>query len=153
MAVKLGLRTVYIYDYFNRNHNFTAKWFIISCMKIPIKYAIESGAWFQCRKDKFKLKILSFEKEKSKTMNGLEGTLTLQIINLNKRPVSIIEIVDNIVIKDSDDFTFYYSDYKAFIAHNLNPKIKYTGFICFHLPIEDESEYCFSIKKGSIQEV
>ncbi|TAL81400.1 MAG: hypothetical protein EPN88_00555, partial [Bacteroidetes bacterium] len=75
-------------------------------MKIPIKYVIDSGAWFQCHSKMyekyfdFRLKLFSFKKidladidepNKIDNFDSEEGNLwlmKLQIVNLNKKEVA-----------------------------------------------------------------
>ena len=96
-------------------------------MKIPIKYAIDSGAWFQCTSGYdsdynryiFKTRIISFEKVNFSEVDSpdnisqdLEGgvlwIMKLQIINLNKEEVGVIGGLIRIVDEDDYDFSNVY---------------------------------------------
>lgn len=97
-------------------------------MKIPIKYAINSGAWFQCKTGSydFRLRINSFEKlilkdtielakidPKFDLIQGDFWILKIEIVNFNKKTISGNEITHEILIIDYEDFE--YSD--AFDSH------------------------------------
>jgi hypothetical protein len=92
-------------------------------MKISIKEAINSGAWFQCcsgydghyDKYSFRIKILSFEKVNMSEIDNpeeinldIEGgvlwIMKLQIINLNREKEGIIDGL--IQISDEENYEF-----------------------------------------------
>ena len=93
-------------------------------MKIPVKEAIESGAWFNCRTKKyaisdeeihFKLKVLSFEKinmeevdepHKIKLDEGVLWLMKIEVVNLEKEEVSPFDITYRILLIDQDGFKF-----------------------------------------------
>lgn len=152
-------------------------------MKIPIKEAVNSGAWLQCHSkmyDKyfdFRLRLLSFEKidladidepNKIDNFDSKEGNpwlMKLQIVNLNKKEVASGYITGSIIITDQDDFEFTeFTDVHLTFNSNfaeksglrnflLRPKIKYTGALAFMLPKDEEIEYYLSVLDGDIQEV
>lgn len=96
-------------------------------MKIPIKGAIDSGAWFKCRSGydaidqyEFQIKVLSFDKVNLAEIDNIEnieldlgsGALRLmkiQVINLNKTVVSSNHIQEFIHLIDQDDFAYEYT--------------------------------------------
>lgn len=66
-------------------------------MKIPIKEAIHSGAWFKhyghgWNISAFRFKLLSFEKMQRALANGIPWSLKLEVVNLLKEPVSYCPI-------------------------------------------------------------
>lgn len=93
-------------------------------MKIPIKHAIDSGAWFQCHSKMyekyfdFRLKLISFEKinlyeidepskiDKFDPEQGHLWLMRIQIINLNKMEVAYGYITGSILIVDQDNYKF-----------------------------------------------
>ncbi len=91
-------------------------------MKVPIKHAIESGAWFQCHSEcegekKFRLRVLSFEKVNLAAVDYPENLdkvhfntdagdwwiLKLEMVNLNRIDAYLQY---TILIVDEDDFEF-----------------------------------------------
>lgn len=94
-------------------------------MKVPIKHAIESGAWFHCTSFvglemyEFRLKILSFTKialdEIDETFKidanrfdleeGDFGLLKFQMVNLAKAQIGT-EIIATLQILDHDEFQY-----------------------------------------------
>ena len=151
-------------------------------IKIPVKEAINSGAWFHCVSEsyEFRLKIISFEKVnlgevdwKSKIRLGFEKgifwLLKLELINLTKRIAYSQNITSKILIFDHEEFEFqqtidpWLSDSSkiyacetglaTFYQGNFIPKTKYTGAITFMLPDEEGAEYYVSVVGGNIQEV
>lgn len=153
-------------------------------MKIPIEHAIDSGAWFHCRSGydghydnySFRIRVLSFEKvnmtdidnPKQITLDiegGVLWVIKLQIINLNKEEVRIIDGLIRIV--DENDYDFpnvsdahlcFFSKYadssglKKLWGKGYIPKIKYTGSLLYLLP-DEETEYFLSVPGGNIKEV
>jgi hypothetical protein len=93
-------------------------------MKIPIRHAIESGAWFQCRAEwsgvtEFRLRVLSFVPVKLGDIGEVEKIssnfdlhqgkfwlLKYEAINLSKQEIGTNGIYDSILILDNEDFTF-----------------------------------------------
>ena len=91
-------------------------------MKLPIKYAIDSGVWFKCETKTidgpfiFKIRILSFDKVTNNIMRELqkeirfdEGILWLmgvEVVNLNKIPFSGWHVQNQMILFDQDDFKF-----------------------------------------------
>lgn len=92
-------------------------------MKIPVKEAVNSGAWFQCcsgfnghyEEYSFRIKILSFEKiimseiDNPEQINlDIEGgelwIMKLQIINLNRKEEGVIDGL--IQISDEENYEF-----------------------------------------------
>lgn len=97
--------------------------------KIPIKYAIESRAWFRCETNllhssggepfNFKLRALSFSKINLDEVYEPEGQpwqvqldqgdlyiLKIEVVNLNKDAVRGWDIEGRIILVDQDDFAF-----------------------------------------------
>lgn len=147
-------------------------------MKIPIKYAIESGAWLHCIDGadetyddfQFRVKLLSFEKLhlnpeniNQAAYNLEEGDfwlLELQLVNAGK--VSLEKKVLNytiIVDHDECEYPPVHDPDSVVSSKSFNgvsffrPKIKYTGALAFYLPKEDEADYYVSVTSGNIQEV
>ena len=149
---------------------------------IPLKEAINSGAWFHFEikngKVRFRVKFLSFEKlDLSRVDNpvnikdlelGIWFILTVEFINLCKERIATSDWIDDILLKDQDGFEFnektdmhlsYLSEFAEksgldkFYSEYYIPKIKYKGAISFLLPNESEQEYLILVKDGSIQEI
>lgn len=148
---------------------------------IPIKEAINSGAWLHFSDNKeelaFRLKILSFKKlnlmevdqpENVETNEGAQWwLLNIELINLTKFTIKHYHWKDSIQLIDSDGFKFNYksdshlglysefskkSGLNIFFAGEYIPKIKYKGAIAFLLPDEPEAKYSISMKDGSVHE-
>lgn len=91
-------------------------------MKIPIKHAIDSGAWFQCVTEThdgpfiFNIRILSFKKVPNNIMrelqkdirfdDGILWLLGIEAVNLNKAPFSAWHVQNQMMLFDQDDFKF-----------------------------------------------
>lgn len=92
-------------------------------MKIPIKHAIESGAWFQCvsgwdfqhKEHSFRFRVLSFDRVNLEQIDhpeninlkidgGILWIMKLQLINLNRTEEGITEGLIHIV--DNEDYNF-----------------------------------------------
>ncbi len=105
-------------------------------MKVPIQYAIESGAWFQCKDENndFRLKINAFEKIKLNSSTEIEKIdtgfdlrqgdfwgLKIEIISFNKQTIGGNYITHEISIVDSDDFEYQdtYDEYLCYDSHYI----------------------------------
>ena len=99
-------------------------------MKIPLKEAINSSAWYHCKTKcwvatfddekeiDYRVKVLSFEKinleevdepNEIKELNLSGGTLWLlrvEVVNLWKKELDSFPIYDSIILIDHDDFEF-----------------------------------------------
>ncbi len=91
-------------------------------MKIPIKHAIDSGAWFQCETEThdgpfiFKIRILSFHEVTNNIIEELQREIRfdegifwlmgIEVVNLNKIPFSGWHVQNKIILFDQDDFQF-----------------------------------------------
>jgi hypothetical protein len=91
---------------------------------VPIKEAVNSGAWLHCEKrdnlfkvNQFRLKILSFKKidlkdiDEPEKIEDFDGTgdlwlMKIEIINLNKEPTSIFDNIRKLKLIDNDSFQF-----------------------------------------------
>lgn len=126
-------------------------------MKISIKEAIHSGAWFKYyghgwNISTFRFKLLLFEKMQRASANGIPWSLKLEVVNLLKEPVSASNIAHDIVIVDQDDYSFANYSY-SFDSTSLNPKAKYSGEVTFILPDQDDCEFYISAQDADIREV
>ena len=91
-------------------------------MKIPIKHAIESGAWFKCETETFdghfvfKFRMLSFEKVPNNVLRelqkgikfdeGIFWLMGIEVVNLNKMQFSGWHVSNGMMLFDQDDFKF-----------------------------------------------
>lgn len=126
-------------------------------MKIPIKHAIESGAWFKhygygWNISSFRFKLLSFKRSQETLSHGTPWVLKLEVVNLLKESVADSHIAHNILIEDENDYRFSGTSYK-FHSCNLNPKINCKGEIIYLLPDQEDSDLFISPHDGDIQEV
>tara|TARA_R100000935_G_scaffold56440_1_gene87970 strand:+ start:2156 stop:2623 length:468 start_codon:yes stop_codon:yes gene_type:complete len=154
---------------------------------VPVKEAINSGVWLLCEQrnnlfetNQFRLKVNSFrkiklsevdepDKMKNFDSNGVLWLMQIEVINLNKQPLSSNDGPNNLTLLDQDQFVFptfyeihlsYVSEFSKtsgisrFISTDLLPKIKAEGAIIFQLPDDDDAEYFISIEdNGIVQEV
>lgn len=154
---------------------------------VPVKEAINSGAWLQCEKrsnlfeaNQFRIKIKSFRKlnlsevdepEKIEELDsgGVLWLMDLELVNLNKHPLSCVKGPSSLILVDQEHFVFpvvrdfhlrvgskfsEMSGTKRFFNTDLLPKIKAVGSIIFQLPDDEDAEYFISLEdKGVVQEV
>lgn len=91
---------------------------------VPVKEAINSGAWLQCEKrsnlfeaNQFRIKIKSFKKlnlsevdepEEIKNFdsNGVLWIMNIEVVNLNKQPLHSSDGPYNLILIDQDHFIF-----------------------------------------------
>lgn len=106
---------------------------------IPVKAAIESGAWLHCHRDEdvwsdqefnLRIRVLSFEKvriaevdnpEKLEFLNeGIYWIMKVEAVSLVKAEIRPRSLTDSIIVIDQDGFSFnvirddhlvFYSDY------------------------------------------
>jgi hypothetical protein len=137
-------------------------------MKIPVKEAINSGAWLQCHSKKydkhfdFRLKLLSFDKinlshvddvNEIKEFHSAQGYLwlmRLQIVNLNKMEVASGYITGSILIVDQDDFEFSeFDDFHLTLKSNFAKKsgLKNFGGLFFRPKIKYTGAIAFFLPK------
>jgi hypothetical protein len=149
---------------------------------IPIKYAINSGAWFNFISEdesiKFRLKVLSFEKidlsevdEPEKILSGYSDAswwlMKIELISFIKHNVNDEDIIFSMSLIDKDGFSFgAHRDYhmcavsefgkktglRSFYGEILMPKIKVIGALTFILPDDEEAEYSLSMDDGTVTE-
>lgn len=152
---------------------------------IPVKDAIENGLWMHCEQNyrgeiiQFRLRIVSFHKidlsevDEPENIKAIDNNanfwqIGIEVINLNKEPLSPTFGPDQLVLVDQDGFKFHVSNdghlrlisnfakrtkMDRFFAEALIPKIKAVGAIPFVLPDDDEAVYSISLKEGNIREV
>jgi len=153
---------------------------------VPIKEAIGSNSWLLCEYQqydgvyKFRLKINSFRKldlseiDNPEEIVNLDVNATLwimsiELINLTKKPIHPRYGPPMLILVDQDDFSFHlFEDYhlengsdfssksgmKRFYTAELIPKVKVIGSIVFQLPDDEEAIYSIGIKEnGIVQEV
>lgn len=117
-------------------------------MKIPIREAINSGAWFKCMSGydaideyEFKIKVLSFDKINLNKIDnpekieldlaaGVLWLMKIQIINLNKTAVWYHSIERFICVIDQDDFVYNYIKNDTHLLINSN-YAKLSGLVNF----------------------
>jgi hypothetical protein len=148
--------------------------------KIPLKQAVSSGVWYECRakqydeKVHFRLRVLGFERtsveeldpsnEQGVTAEGVLWLLSLEVVNLSKKPVDASTLPDVMRLIDEDGFEFeaFASDlsyvdgsplfrFSGGCCQRLSPKIKASGAVAFTLPDED-SKYYLVFNEGSVKE-
>lgn len=90
---------------------------------VPVKEAINSGAWLQCEYDydgkiiKFRLKVNSFRKinllkvDNPEEIDGIDSNsviwlLQIEVINLNKTPLEVYNATAKLTLIDQDGFVF-----------------------------------------------
>lgn len=91
---------------------------------VPIKEAINSGAWLLCEQNanlleanQFRLRINLFRKihlseiDGAEEVNGLDSNSTIwllgvEIVNLNKTPLRVHEATNQLILIDQDGFSF-----------------------------------------------
>lgn len=91
-------------------------------MKIPIKHAIESGAWFKCEANyfsnhyTFRFRTLAFEKiniheidepHKMKLDDGALWLLKIEFVNLNVEEILPPYVRNLIIVVDYEDYIFH----------------------------------------------
>lgn len=109
-------------------------------MKIPIKEAIDSGIWFNCRTRKylsneeifFRLRVLSFEKIRLEEVDdpheieldeGVFWLMRIEVVSLNKKELEPYYIKDRIILTDQDGFEFHAVSDNHLTYHSKYAKI------------------------------
>jgi hypothetical protein len=94
----------------------------VAMPKIPIKYVIDSGAWFKCRtndNNEFKLRVNTFNIldhniiDKPEQLNhpydfsqGNLWLINIDLVNLNKQDIDALSLYSRLAIIDHDDCYF-----------------------------------------------
>ncbi|MEW6001922.1 MAG: hypothetical protein AB1638_04670 [Nitrospirota bacterium] len=136
-------------------------------IRVPIADAVELGSWFEAYAwtpdldiYNFRFKILSCEEinlyenfsKKVWPEKLILLRLTLSVVNLYKKGVSLNNILKAILISDKSGLEVSYDRF-YFEESNLNPEIKYTGLVEYILSRYDLTQYCVTFfgdaqKKG-----
>jgi len=150
--------------------------------KYSVANAIESGTWHECKgkyfeeEISFRLRILAFRRTTIEEIDeslinevvieGILWLMSVEVINLCKKPIDAWKLRDTLVLIDEDEYEFEYfsnSDldqdedsglhrFSGWSSNtSLSPKIKAVGAIPFVLP-DEENNYYLMIKDGQIQE-
>ena len=148
--------------------------------KISMKGAMASGAWYECRAKEFdetfqfRFRVLGFERttvdeldpsdEHCVAVEGILWLLTIEAVNLNKKPIFSTQLPSLMRVVDEDGFEFeaFTSDlnsvdggplfrFSGWCNVPLSPKIKAVGAVAFVLPDED-SNYYLAFIEGNIKE-
>ena len=107
---------------------------------VPIKEAINSGAWLHCEQRKnllesnqFRIKINSFRKinlseiDNVENVSGIDSNSTIwllgiEVINLNKIPLQVYKATQQLILIDQDGFNF-----PIFEDHHLHSNSEFSN--------------------------